>query len=511
MNTLHRRDVLAGMGSIGLAGVSWPAMAQGTPTSGGTLTIGINDDTKTLDPTFSIQQAERQILHLLYNTLLTIDVDFSLKPELAKSWTVENDGKRYVFQLQDNVKFQDGTPFDAAAVKFNFERRLDEKIASPQRTQLAPIIDSVEVLSPLSFAINLKNPSPGLLAELADRVGFMISPTAAEKYGKDLGTNPVGTGAFKLKQWTQGTELTLERNPNYWESGKPYLDTIVFKANPNTAIGVQRLMVGEIDYIYGLQPDALRQLGDKPGIKTEKSKIGRWYTYEWQVDKPPFDNPKLRQAIAHAIDRDRLNQITMEGQATIANGPIPSGLWWSSPDNVVYPYDVEKAKKLLAEAGIAPGTEIPMWTTPTPVDRRLNQLVAEQLAAIGLKINIIPAAISDFYSRQVSRAINFSITNWTQRADPDGLLFILFHSKGFANVTGYNNPKVDELLASGRVTQDRERRKQIYAEIKDQIMRDLPYIPIFFAAEFAGYNSKLNGVVWMPDNHPRFRYAWKVK
>ncbi len=510
MNGIDRRGVLLRLGSIGLGTAAWPALAQGAPTRGGTLRIGFIDDTKTLDPTYSIQQSERQVLHLIYNTLLAIDVDFSLKPELAKSWTAENGGRRYVFQLQEGVMFQDGTPFDAAAAKFNFDRRLDEKTASPQRNQLNAVIEQVEVLGPHAFAINLKSPNPGLLAELADRVGFMVSPAAVEKYGQDLGRNPVGTGAFTLKNWTQGTSITLERNSHYWEEGKPYLDGIVFQTIPNTAIGMQRLIVGEVDYVNQLQPDALRQLAGKPGIKTEKSRIGRWYTYEWQVDKPPFDNPKLRQAIAYAIDRERINQITMEGQATLANGPVPSGLWWSSPDNVVYGYDPEKAKALLAEAGVASGTEIPMWTTSDPLYRRINQLLVEQLSAIGLKVSLIPVATSDYYARQVSKAINFSITNWTQRADPDGLLYILFHSKGFANITGYNNPEVDKLLESARVSLDQAERKRIYAAVKDQIMRDLPYIPLYFAAEFAGMSSKLNGQVWMPDNHPRFRYAWKA-
>jgi len=512
MNGMDRRTLLVGLGLAAAGSAAAPvapAIAQTRPRSGGTLTVGFEDSTKTLDPTYSVQFSERRILYLIYNTLVAIDTDFSLRPELAQSWTVENDGRRYVFALQPGVKFHDGTPFDADAVRFNLERRLDEAVASPQRNQLRPVIDGIQVLGPLSIAINLKNTYPALLSDLADRAGFMVSPTAARKFGQDFGRNPVGTGPFILRDWTQGTSITLERFPDSWERERTYLDRIVFRSIPNAVIGMQRLLVGEIDFLDGLAPDSLRQLEGKDAIVIEKARVGRWYSFQWQVDKPPFDNAKLRQAIAHAMNRDRINQITMDGKATIANGPTPPGLWWSSPDTVVYDYDPVKAKALLAEAGVAPNTTLTLVTPSDPLYRRINQLVAEQLGAIGLTVTLQPVATSESYARVVSRAINFTTTNWTQRADPDGLYYILFHSKGFANTTGYTNPEMDRLLEAARHTPDPAERKTIYAQAKEIVARDLPYVSLYFGAEFAARTKKLNGFVWMPDNIPRFRSAWK--
>ncbi len=506
---MDRRTLLAAIGLGGLVVNASSAIAQERPRSGGTLTVGFEDSTKTLDPTYSVQFSERRILYLIYNTLVAIDTDFSLKPELARSWTVENDGKRYVFSLQPGVKFHDGTDFDAESVRFNLERRLDETVASPQRNQLRPVIDSIEVLGPLSIAINLKNPYPAMLSDLADRAGFMVSPGAVRKLGPDFGRNPVGTGPFTLRDWTQGTSITLERFADSWEKDRTYLDRIVFRSIPNAVIGMQRLLVGEIDFIDGLAPDNLRQLEGKDGLIIEKARVGRWYSFQWQVDKPPFDNAKLRQAIAHAINRERINQITMDGKATVANGPTPAGLWWSAPDTVVYEYDPVKAKAALAEAGVAPGTVITLVTPSDPLYRRINQLVAEQLAAIDLKVTLQPVATSEYYARVVARAINFTTTNWTQRADPDGLYYILFHSKGFANTTGYSNPEVDRLLEAARHTQDSAERKKLYAQVTEFVARDLPYISLYYAAEFAARTRKLHGFVWMPDNIPRFRSAWK--
>ena len=510
MNGLDRRTVLFGVGGLGLAATVCPAVAQETPRSGGTLTVAFDDSAKTLDPTYSVQLSERRVLYLIYNTLIATDTDFSLRPELAKSWTVAADGKRYVFELQPGVKFHDGTAFDAEAVRFNLARRLDPTVASPQRNALLSVIDSMEVLGQLSIAVNLKAPHPGLLSDLADRAGFMVSPAAVAKYGQDFGRNPVGTGPFTLQNWTQGTSITLDRFPGSWQASQTYLDHIVFHSTPNFVIGLQRLTVGEVDFIDGLTPDTLRQLDGKAGIAVAKARIGRWFSLQWQVDKPPFDNPKLRQAVAYALDRDRINQIAMEGKGTISDGPVPAGLWWSTPDTIVYGHDPVKAKALLADSGVRPGTTLTLTTPSDPLSRRINQLVAEQLSVIGLQVTLQPVASSEFYARVVSRAINFTPENWTQRADPDGLLYILFDSKGFANTTGYNNPEVDRLLEAARQTLDMPTRTRLYGQVKDLIQHDLPYVSLFFSADYTAYNTKLKGFTSMPDSVPRFRSLWKA-
>jgi peptide/nickel transport system substrate-binding protein len=408
------------------------------------------------------------------------------------------------------VKVHDGTAFDAEAVKWNIAHRLDPASGSPQRAQLAAVVDSVDVLSPTSVAFNLKVPYPALLSDLAERPGFMISPAAAQKYGPDLGRNPVGTGPFVFKSWTQGSSIVLERNPNYWEAGKPYLDSIVFRDIPNHVIGLQRLGVGEVDSVTSLSPDELRPIESNDAIAVEQARVGRWYSLQYQVDKPPFDNAKLRQAIAYALDRNRLNQVTMRGRAVIANGPTPAGLWWSSSDEVVYDYNPDKARALLAEAGVAQGTSLALSASSEVLMRRIDQLIAEQLGAIGLKITLEPVAASESYARVVQRAINFTPISWTQRADPNGLLYILLHSKGFANTTGYNSSDMDRMLEEARASLDQAKRKSLYAAIKTKFMQDLPYIPLYFAAEYAAVSKNVRGFVWPPDQIPRFRDAWKV-
>jgi peptide/nickel transport system substrate-binding protein len=483
--------------------------AQDTPQRGGTLVVGLPSDSKTFDPTFSVQFTERQLLYLVFNTLVRYDTDFSIKPELAESWTIENDGKRIVFKLRSGVKFHDGTAFDAAAVKWNIEHRLDKEVASPQRALLEPIIASVEAIDPTTVAFNLKQRAPGLLALLGERPGFMISPAAAQKFGQDFGNNPVGTGAFVFKQWVKGSHLDVERNPTYWETGKPYLDKIVLRDISGSVVGAQRLLTGEIDFVGDLSPQEVKQLQGKASIRLVPITVGRWYSLQWHMYEPPFNNDKLRQAIAHAIDRKRINDIVMDGKGTLTDGLTPEGLWWFDAKAISYPFDPERAKALLAEAGYPNGFEVSLSTPQVGVFQQINQLAQEQLGKVGIKVTLDPVAQSEWYDRLVKRVTNFSPNRWTQRPDPDGLLYILFHTQGFANTTGYSNPRVDQLLEEGRNTYDQSQRKKIYDELQEIIAKDIPMLSLFYSVEYGALRDGVQGFAWIPDQIPRYRDLWK--
>jgi peptide/nickel transport system substrate-binding protein len=236
--------------------------------------------------------------------------------------------------------------------------------------------------------------------------------------------------------------------------------------------------------------------------------VGRWYFLQWHVDAPPFDNAKLRQAFAHAIDRGRLNEITMRSQGSISDGPTPEGLWWYDPAVKSYPYDPGRAKALLAEAGYPNGFGYELSTPQVTVFQQINQLLQEQLEAVGIKVTLQPVASSEWYARVVAGTTNMTPTRWTQRADPDGLLFILFHSKGFANTMKYRKAKVDDLLDKARATYDVAERKRLYGEAQQQIVSDLPVVPLIFGAEYAALRSNVGGFEWIPDQIPRFRGLW---
>lgn len=513
MSVSSRRQaigVLAGSALFAMAAL--PTVAQSPqPQYGGTLTIAFASDTKTLDPSFSVNFSERQPLYLLYNTLLALNPDLTMAPELAERWETSADGLRLTLHLRRGVKFHDGTDFNAQAAKYNLDRRLDQTVASPQRAQLAAIIASVEAPDTATVVINMKQPSPSILGMLAQREGFMASPAAIERFGKDFATNPVGTGPFTFKEWTPGQRIVLEKNRNYWEAGKPYLDGIVFADITNTVVGVQRLITGEADYISALSPIDIRQIETRREIKLDPSSVGRWYGLQWQVDKAPFDNAKLRQAIAHAIDRKKIVDIVMNGRAPVAEGLTPPALWWHDPALRGPAYDPVRARALLAEAGYPNGIQLTLSNPQITLLQQMNQLVQEQLKAVGIDVRLEPVAQSDWYPRLVQGAINFSPIRWSQRPDPDGLFTILLQSNGFANSTKYKNPELDALLERARNATAVDSRKALYRDVERMMVSDLPYVSLFFSAEYAAMRSNVMNHIWIGDEIPRFRDVWKAR
>lgn len=508
---INRRNLLIGSSAFAIGAGIRESFAEETPQYGGTLNVAFESDTKTLDPTFSINFSERQPLYLIYNTLLDLKADFSVGPELAEAWEFRDEGSSLVLHLRKGVRFHDGTDFNAEAVKFNFDRRLDQKLASPQRGQLKEIVNRAEVLDPYTAVLRLKGPSPSLLGMLAQREGFMVSPTAAAKYGNDLATNPVGTGPFLFKEWVPGNRLVVEKNPNYWQSGKPYLDRIVFGDITNTAVAIQRLLTGEADYASALSPIDVRQLENRKAIRLDQSAVGRWYSLQWQMNTKPFDNPKFRQAVAHAIDRKRIVDIVMNGKAAIADSPTPKALWWSDQNLKGYDYDPAKAKALLAEAGFGGGVEVSLSAPQISLLQQVDQLVQEQLKAVGITAKLDPVAQSDWYPRVATFAINFTPMRWSQRPDPDGLFTLLFASDGAGNSTRYANPEVDTLINKGRTLTDQEERQKLYDKVQELILADLPYVPLFFSYEFAAMRENVKNHKWVADEIPRLRDIWKAK
>ena len=290
------------------------------------LSVGFPSDSKTFDPTYSVQFTERQVLYVIYNTLVRYGTDFSLQPELAESWNIEDDGKRIVFKLRRGVKFHDGTDFNAEAVKWNIEHRLDKEVASPQRQQLDPIIASVEVIDPTTVAFNLKQRSPGLLSLLGERPGFMISPTAAQEVRQGLRQQsgrhrPVrvqGMGEAAARSRSSATRTTGKR-------ASPISTASCSATSPARSSARSGSRPASSTSSATCRRRTILQLQNRPGIELHPITVGRWYSLQWHMYEPPFDNAKLRQAIAHGIDRKRINDIVMAGKGALFDGPTPRG------------------------------------------------------------------------------------------------------------------------------------------------------------------------------------------
>ncbi len=495
--------------ATGLAPALAPRVEAQAPVRGGTLRIGWIPDAKTLDPHFSVQFSERYVLYLVFNTLVGLDRSFTVVPELARSWQVSPDGKQVTFQLQRGVKFHDGSDFTAEVVKWNVERILDPQTKSPQRSQLEPAVAAVRVVDPATVTFELKKPFAPLLAALAERPGFIVSPAAVKQAGPDFGRRPVGTGPFRFVEWVPDSQVVLERFADYWEKGKPYLDRVVFRVVPDPTVRVTMVRTGEVDIATDVDAKDVPGLQGEANLRVSDMRPpARWTSLQWHVDKPPFNNKALRQAIALAIDRNELKDVLLRGFGEAARGPVTPGLWWFDPGLKGFGHDPELARKKLAEAGYPNGFRHKFVVENTPQWIRQAELLQSQLQKINVTMELELTNSADAYALIVQRKTNWTHTRWTQRADPNGLLYILFHSKGFANSTGYANPRVDELLDRAAGIYEPERRKPLYYEAERLIVDDVPYVFLDYTTEFAVMSRRVQNWAWVPDLIPRFRELW---
>ena len=510
---MTRRDLLrasagAGLG-LALARAADMVPASAAPPQGGALRVGAVADVHTMDPHYSVDWSERPVMYAIYNTLTSATPTFDIAPELARAWKISADGLSVTVSLQPNVKFHDGTACDAAAVKWNIDFILNRANKSPQFKQLDPFIAGVDATGPATVMFRLKKPYAGILAAFAERPGFIVSPAAYQKYGKDLGRNPVGTGMFQFVEWLPDDHVTVKRFDGYWDQSKARLDSINYKVVPDPAVRDTMVRTGELDITTEPDPKDIAVLQKSPGVKVvSENPSGHWWGFQWRVDRPPFNNKALRQAIAYGIDRGEFVKVMLGGRGSIANGPTPSIVWWHNSTVKGYTYDPERAKRSLAEAGMQNGFSAQFSTDNTPVGLEFAQLLQAQLKRINVTMTINPVDPSDLYQEVLQQKINWTRTDWTLRADPDGLLRILFYTGNYANSTGYSSATVDKLLDQGNSTYDRDARKKIYAQIEQQVIDDAPYVWIFYPSEDAPMRTAVQNYAWIPDSVPRYRGLW---
>jgi peptide/nickel transport system substrate-binding protein len=340
----------------------------------------------------------------------------------------------------------------------------------------------------------------------------MVSPTAVRRYGKDFGRHPVGTGPFKFVEWIPDQRIVVERFDRYWEQGKPYLDRIEFRHVPDAEVRLTSIRTGEVDIVDEVSYRHLPLLRGSGNIKLVEHKSGRFVAWQWDVDKPPFNNAKLRQALAYGVDRDEIMRVVFAGTGRPATHPEGVG-WWYNPelDKLGYHYNPEKAKALLAEAGYPGGFSYTMVISDEEFYRTLGQVLQAQLARVGVRVALQLANPADWYRLVVEDKINWTPTRWAPRADPHGRLSILFHSKGFANSTGYRNPRVDELIDRAATVYDLKAAKAMYKEVERMVMTDAPYVYFVWPSEFAAMSNRVQNFVWIPDLILRLRDLWLAR
>ncbi len=496
-----------------VAGVLGAASAQGAR-RGGTLRAGLDSDPPNMDPHRSTAAVDRQVFQNLYDKLVDTDQNLAIVPMLATSWTVSPDGRTVTLKLRQGVKFQDGTPFGAEAVKYNFDRMRDPKFPSARRSEIRPVTDVV-VVDPSTVQIKLERPYSPLLYVLTDRAGMMVSPAAAQKEGVNFALHPVGTGPFSFVEKIPQDHITLQRNPAYWQPGQPYLDRIVYRPFPDDNARVANLKSGDVDIINVVplpQVKTLAQEARQPGARFRLLEHG---AFAWQgiwlnVTKPPFDNKLLRQALSAAIDRNAIANVVLQGAAYPAYSFFPNGTPAYDPAWKIPPRDIRLAKEKLQAAGHPGGFSFTLLTLPGEQQQSIGQAVQSMAAEAGIQVKLQIIEFGQMLDETDHLRHQAALLGWSGRPDPDFDIYPFVTQSGIGsfNDAGYTNPKVQELLDAARILQDMSQRRRAYSEVTKILADDMPYVWLYFPKEYKLVSTRVRGFVHVPDGMMRFRAVW---
>jgi peptide/nickel transport system substrate-binding protein len=489
-----------------------------------TLKIAIGVDGDTLDPAGQTTTTVSNILDYFYEPLVAFDYKQNkVVPLLATSWVISRDGLTFTFKLRTDVKFHDGTPFNAEAVKFTFDRLLDPKVRVPLRF-LVDAIKETQVIDPFTVRFTLAKPSPLLLSNLTYTTTSIISPTAAAKIGSVNLTRDAtgaGTGPYMFREWVRSTQILVARNPNYWGK-KPVFEEVAFRIVPDAGGRETLLLAGDVHIaLLPPAPDA-RRLRQNPNVTLVESATDRIIFIVLNTQWGPLKDPRVRQALNYAVNKKAILSSVLFQLGTVAESPCPGGMFGSVPMSAGgWPYDPNKAKQLLAEAGYPNGFDVNFFT---PTGRYIQDIqfasaVAAQLRNVGIRADVStmdwPSYVGEILQPLPKSKLQMLVLGWAWVVlDCDGVLFGQFHSSqqppsGLAPAF-YKNARVDQLLEEARTTLDATKRQTLYKEAQTLIWNDAPWVFLWTQKWYIGTVKNLQGVSITPIEKWDALYAtWK--
>ncbi len=455
------------------------------------LIVGQIAEPKALDPAAVTAVNDFRILMNVFDGLVRYkDGTLEVEQALATDWTISDDGTVYTFTLRNGVKFHDGSDFNAEAVKFNFDRMLDEN--HPYHgTGPFPLafffsaVNSVEVIDPMTVQFTLNAPYAPFLSNLAYPTGLIVSPASVEKHGSDVGRNPSGTGAFKFVEWRSNEAVVIEANPDYWD-GAPELQAVVFRPITDANTRTAEMLAGGIDLMVEVPPVSLSEFQGDAFTIHEQAGPHVWFLI-LNAKEGPFADVRIRRAANYAINKEAIVNDVLEGTAAVAAGPTPPAFAWAYNENLApYPYDPDKARSLIAEAG-AEGAELTFFVTEggsgmlDPV--AMGTAIQADLEAVGFEVAIETYEWNTFLGEVnpgLEGKADMAEMAWMTN-DPDTLPFLALRTeawpeKGGFNSGYYSNPEVDKLLEAARVSTDQSERARLYQEMQTIVHEDAPWV-----------------------------------
>ena len=496
-----------------------PALAEGK--QGGSMIVTYKDDVSTLDPAIGYDWQNWSMIKSLFNGLMDYEPGTTvLIPDLAESYEISDDGLTYTFKLHQGVKFHHGRELTADDVKWSIERVVRPETQSPGQGFFGMIagydevaageateLSGIEAIDAYTVKFTLSRPDATFLHVLAINFSFAVPKEEVEKYGEDFGRNPVGTGAYKMTDWSLGQRVLFERNADYYREGLPKLDQIEFQVGQEPLVALLRLQQGEVDILGDPVPSAkFLEVKNDPALSKNMIEGGQLHTgyVTMNVKMAPFDNKLVRQAVNHAINKERIIRI-INGRAVPANQPLPPAMPGYDEAYEGYAYDPEKAKALLAEAGFADGIQTELYAMNTDPNPRIAQAIQQDLAAIGItaelktlaQANVIAAGGEENEAPMIWSGGMAWIADFP---DPSNFYGPILGCGGAVpggwNWAWYCNEDLDAKAAEADAMTDpakAEERLELWREIFISVMDDAPWAPVFNEQRFTMKADRLAG------------------
>ena len=478
------------------------------------VTIAVPISLDSLDPYNTNSTLAQAVGKAYYEGLFSFDRNLKVQPLLAESYTASPDGLTYTFKLRHGVKFQDGTDFNAQAVKVNLDRVLDKANGLARYNQFNRI-KSVDVVDPYTVKITLNEPFSALINALAHPSAMMISPTALKKWGKDITFHPVGTGPFEFVEWKPSEYLKVKKFAGYWRAGYPKIDTLTFRTVTDNNTRAAVVQTGEAQFAFPVPYEQAEILKNNPKLNLIATPSITTRYVSMNVQQKPFDDVRVREALNYAINKDALAKVAFAGYAFPAQGVVPQGVAFA--DKIApWPYDPAKARALLKEAGYANGFTTTLWSGYNDgTSAKVAQFLQQQLAQVGVKVSIELLEAGQRMQRvqqwpdPKTAPVRLYYGGWSaSTGEADWALRPLLAGNAwppvFYNTAYYKNPAVDKDISDALLTTDTAKRQQLYADAQQRVWKDAPWVFLTTDRNLSVENKNLSGFYVMPDSSFNF-------
>jgi peptide/nickel transport system substrate-binding protein len=508
-----------------------PTKAPEVSKVGGTLNLVAVGDPDTLDLQQTSQVASGNITGQIYEKLVYLDLDKTYKGLLAESWTVSPDNKVITFKLRQGIVFSDGSPFNAEAVKFTYERL--QRVGSKASIYTAfQNVEKMEAPDDYTFIVRLKEPAAPFLHDLVANAAGILSPSAVKAANDKIDRVAVGTGAYKLKEWKVGQEIILERNPTHKEfrayldnKGAPYIQEKRYKIVPEAATQLVALEAGELDAI-ALRPQDIAKYEKDARFKIYDSYATGNVYLAFDAAKPPFDNPKLRQALAYPVNKDEIVQVVLEGKTgRRACCPIAESIQGYDPKLKEYElnYNPAKAKQLLDELGYKPGADgmrqtpdgksfaPAIYTTTSETFGKVATLLQAQYKAVGINMQVKPMESAALLALTPTKQHDLFLNSYNWNEPDMFTVFLSCDRLQSGNRAQYCNQDLEKMIVAGRAELDQIKRMKIYFDAQKFVMEQAVWQPLYNAINKVAVSTKIKDVKQGPEGDPIFHDAYIAK